>query len=271
MTRIESSEQFGSLCRDARREGLNLTNCYLLADAVQKKAESGKLYYERLGDVLLIEEDCGDFLRLRYYMSASSEAVPFNPSKSCVTEFPFNDTLTERQAVQTEKLLKMGFSLGRESILMEAKPEDIKELSGNDPALSVEAASKKDIKEIKELLYDTFDPLYAFLPDDAELEKITDGGKMLCVYTDCSVAGVLNYTAEKNCAWISHLAVKNEYRKNGIAKALIDEYHRKCKGCVLNFRLWTDKNNNAARGLYESAGYILTARRANEYIIRKEI
>ena len=83
---------------------------------------------------------------------------------------------------------------------------------------------------------------------------------------DDEVVGYIDFFITFDSASIARLCVANEYRRNGIAKALIDKMVEVCKKQeepVDNITLEVRESNEAAIKLYEKNGF--------EYITRKKM
>lgn len=83
---------------------------------------------------------------------------------------------------------------------------------------------------------------------------------------DDEVVGYIDFFITFDSASIARICVANEYRRNGIAKALIDKMVEVCKKQeepVDNITLEVRESNEAAIKLYEKNGF--------EYITRKKM
>ena len=170
------------------------------------------------------------------------------------------DTKTK---AQKEILLSWGFRLGRESGRMSAVPAVLH--CAESPVPSVDEAKIKEAGELYRLLYETFNPLYAFLPDEEQLLSDIRAGNVLVSRAGGQIQGLLRLDRGKNYASASQLLVTPENRGTGVATKLLEEFHRRYCDAP-RFWHWVDLANQPAVSLYRKEGYAFDGRHANEYI-----
>ena len=91
------------------------------------------------------------------------------------------------------------------------------------------------------------------------------------VYDDNSVAGYVSVQYVLDEGYIGNVAVKEEYRRQGIADALIDEAVSFSKNLKLSFlSLEVRASNSAAINLYEKHGFKSVAIQKDYYTSPKE-
>ena len=130
-------------------------------------------------------------------------------------------------------------------------------------------ASKKHIEQLEQLEKVCFsmpwtrDFLISQLPDDRHIFiAAADGEKVL------GYVGMMYVIDE---GYISNVAVAPEYRRQGIADALILELIDRCKILKLSFvTLEVRAGNSPAISLYEKHGFSPVGRRKNYYDFPKE-
>ena len=270
MNKIENLEKYKAIEAEAKEKGYRLSNCFFLPDTLKAKLDAGVLYSEHISDGIIIFEDNGSFYRCYYYFSDQAPEQSLNVDKDCVIEFPFNTEPNAKQLSQIDIISRLGFTLGRRSGLMKLEKEGLIPYEAQASAPCIETAALSDADEILALLNKSFNPLYAFLPDKAELSEIINNENAFVVHMDGRVAGALVSGMEKNAATIMQLAVYPEYRGRGIAKRLLQGYHNRYKDSTSHFKHWVDLDNTGAIKLYRSFGYDFTFRKANEYILLKK-
>ena len=270
MNKIESLEQYKALKKMAKDNDYKLSNCYFMPDVLQQKITAGVLYTQEIEKGVLILEDCNMFYRCYYYLSYETPKQDVVLEKDAVIEFPFNSVLNAKQETQISLLESFGFTLGRNSGLMKAEKKNVVNQYFKENDYKYESADPEDAIGILDLLYKTFNPLYAFLPTENELGNLINENKVIVVRDNQSIAGALISNVDKQTASIMQLAVNDKYRRQGIAKKLVQDYHNKYINDVDSFQHWVDLENRNAINLYQNFGYEFTLRKANEYILLKE-
>ncbi len=268
MKMITSLEEYKELVKTARDQGCIVSNCFFLPNTIRDLTEKGKLFVRKIDAGLLLLEEADEFYRVRYYLRPGQIPEEQKFDKDCVIELPFQNEFTPSQRMQEEQISGMGFSLGRNSALMSISSDNLK-ISVTVPFMDkISFALEEDHENIYHLLKECFDPLYAFLPDEAELM-----GKIRCkqvwiLKSAGQIAAVLNSSMEKNTAMISHVAVASEFRGKGYGKMIVEVYHRYYKERVRTFSHWVDLSNSHAINMYRVFGYQFIGRRANEYVFK---
>lgn len=137
------------------------------------------------------------------------------------------------------------FYQGNDKVSLELRSWETKEI--NSDYLIVHA--KEEVDEVKDLWQSQFD---AFIKRcDFSLDYVTH--QIVCVDGEEFVGGVLGYK-QFECLYVSLLVVKEDYRKQGIAKKLMTllEEHANSEGIDM-FHLGT--GSFQAKGFYEKLGY----------------
>ena len=130
-------------------------------------------------------------------------------------------------------------------------------------------ASEKHIEQLEQLEKACFsmpwtrDFLISQLPDDRHILIVAVDGEKVLGYVG------MMYVIDEG--YISNVAVAPEYRRQGIADALILELIDRCKGFELSFVTLEVRAGNApAISLYEKHGFSPVGRRKNYYDFPKE-
>lgn len=94
---------------------------------------------------------------------------------------------------------------------------------------------------------------------------------LLALAEDGGVLGYLFFTAVLDEGGVDNIAVRPEARRQGIASALLDAFHRYGREHGLG-SLFLDvrPSNQEALALYEKLGYRKVGRRKNYYLVPKE-
>ena len=119
-------------------------------------------------------------------------------------------------------------------------------------------ASKEDFEEVVEIENTCFIDPYPRSFLEYEFEQNPLNKIIVCKDKD-KVVGFIDFMITFNSATISQIAVKNEYRKQGIATELLNEME-KCfptdiEDVVENVTLEVRESNSAAINLYKKNGY----------------
>ena len=119
-------------------------------------------------------------------------------------------------------------------------------------------ASKEDFEEVVEIENSCFIDPYPRSFLEYEFEQNPLNKIIVCKDKD-KVVGFIDFMITFNSATISQIAVKNEYRKQGIATKLLNEME-KCfptdiEDVVENITLEVRESNSAAINLYKKNGY----------------
>lgn len=271
MEKIEFAERYKELVADLRKQGYRLSNCFFLPDTIQKKIASGSLFVQQIENGTLILDDQGGFFRCYYFIPEEGEQKHVLLSKDAVVEFPYNGEMNDKQRLQENKILSLGFQLGRRSGLMTAKAEQIVQEDEIRTDSEIICAVPEDITGIRSLLDESFNPLYAFLPTEEEMQQLVNNQMVFVNRRDSMICAVLVSSIEKGIASIRQIAVKKAWRGQGLGKALVDRYHQHYINDVSGFQHWVDLENTPAISMYHAFGYRFSLRKANEYIlVRKE-
>lgn len=270
MKRVESYEAYKALVTKARESGFSLSNCFFLPEAIREKIRYGMIIAMQIPNGLLILEDREDFYRCYYYLSGEAPLEPVVLDKPAVIEFPYNGKMTPKQSAQVEKILAMGFTLGRESaqMILEDFPPEKQSLS--EMPFELCFAQEADLDASLKLLNATFDRLYAFIPSKEELRALLQEHRIWLVKDNGIVVALLHASRQKDYATIEQLAVSPQYRGRGLAKYLLQNYHEYYRNHVRGFYHWVDIRNLQATTLYTMFGYRFGMKKANEYIQREE-
>ena len=135
--------------------------------------------------------------------------------------------------------------------------------------LLIRAAAAADIDRLEELEKEWFslpwtrEQLISQLPDDMHVFLIAELGGMAVGYV-----GMMHVVDE---GYISNVAVAPEYRRRGIADALIAARTARCEALSLAFvTLEVRRGNAPAIALYEKHGFVPVGERRDYYELPRE-
>ena len=248
-----------------------ITNCYFLPGKVKKLIADQKLYIEEQNGNLFICEQEPTFYRVYYYVQNPEAIEPLQLPLSAVIEFTYKDAATERGGENAIAVItKMGFKLGRQSGRMVLQAARIPRFFENTAAdVLVEYAKHEDKQKIWELLHNAFIPIYAFLPQEEELDQLILDKSILALRYQGDLAGIWHTEIVGKNAWGRQLVVDERYRGKGYGRMLMCAYHDSVKDRVERVLFWVDMANPAI-SLYKKLGYEFDGCMANEYIRLRE-
>lgn len=267
MILIEDYNSYKQKVNEFRKKS-QFSNCYFLPDQIKQKITHQKLYWEEVEDNLLIFEKEDNFYRLYYYLGSPELFKMPSMIESCVVEFSFRNKLLEKQLREINVLEQCGFSVGRESGRMVKKNDQFnnqKEFKCLD-GIRICLATEEEIPSIMDILQESFNPLFAFLPTESELEKIIQNHYLYVLFEGGELVALINMDFIRGKAWIRHLAVKESARKKGYAYYLVKSYEQKFSADATEFMQWVDVNNSSAVKLYLKMGYQFDGMKAIEYV-----
>ena len=268
MIPIVDYEECKKLINEARAKK-GISNCFFLPNQIQEFIKKGNLFYIKSSENLFFLEKENDFYRI-YYFLVDSTVLTNNIlalDLPVVIEYPYKNKLTEKQRNEIYLIEKLGLHLGRESARMCAKPNNLSIINNSvSDGLNIKYADIDETDIIEHNLNNTFDKIYAFLPNTNELKKIIEEKRILTAYYKNDLVGIINMEICKNTAWIRHIMVSKAYRGKGVGWILLNEYHKLFKDNVNEFMHWVDLDNKSAISMYKKAGYSFDGRMANEYV-----
>lgn len=267
MKRINTYQEFKDLALLAKSRNQKASNLFLLPNKIEEKISKNSLYYEQLDDCLLLFDDNLDFYRCYFYLNIDKQMQPFECAKDAVIEFPFNNELRGNQQMQIRRINEMGFELKRESSEMLLLKSDA---HFDESLLATEFAKADDVEAIYNILSDSFNPLFAFLPKKDELLDLIEK-KRIFVIRHNGIQGVLNSDVEKNIAYIRQLAISSKSRGLGYGRLLVNAFIKEYYHEVEKYCHWVDIDNTNAISLYKKFGYNFGIKKANEYVLRRKL
>lgn len=268
MNKIGSYEEYKEIIEPYRRNHI-YSNVYFLKSAIQEMIDSESLYYMVLENNLYLFQKEDGFLRLFYYIMNTEISERFPLSDTMVVEFVYKDEMSSEKETEVQFLEKLGFKLGRHSCRLELKSEDVirKSEDCDMTDIAVDYARGTDADRISALLRESFNPLYAYIPDLEELQDIIANKRIMVVRHKDGIAGVLHSEIQKSNIMLWQIAVDKNCRGKGIGRILLDEWHRIYKDSVKAFVVWTDSDNSRALNMYTTEGYKQDGRYSDEYIL----
>lgn len=269
MDRINNYDEYKEITGLYRKK-CKYSNVYFLKAQVLDMIDGKKLYYiVQEENLFLVEQESG-FGRLFYYITNDKIHRKISFSESMVIEYVYKNGVDKKKADEIEFMQKLGFVLGRSSYRMTLKSSEVSDI-GMEPAkqdTGVWFAGKSDMEKIDRLLRESFDPLYAYIPEKNKLLEMISKREILAAKVNGETAGVLCFEFAHGNMQLWQIAVDQKYRERGLGIWLVNEYHHIYKSFADSFMLWVDAKNETALKMYRLVGYQKDGRCADEYVLR---
>ena len=237
-----------------KRKGC-LTNDYIYQEAADLIIHD-KLY-EYCGEqnaFLFVKKD--ECHRVYYYLNDLTELHPFDIDENLVIEIIFRGNLGVPQQ-ELEYFTRCGFRfhLRRDQYCGVYKDLEV-------PRLIVgvtvsKASSLQEVATACELFNRSFDHYSGdYVAKEVYQSLFTGGSILVAKDLNGNFAGALHQTVERNVAWISHVAVVEAYRGQGVGQALMDTYIEQNRVDEKSrYMLWVQAQNEAAVSMYQKKGF----------------
>ena len=241
----------------------------------RKGVLSNEYIYQEVADLIIhnnLYEYCGinnaflfvrkdDCLRLYYFLNDLEEIYDFELNENLVVEIIFRGNLGLPQK-EMEYLSKCGFRfhLRRDQYCGVYHELKVPDLIGG--VTVSKAASIKEVAFACDLFNRTFDHYSGdFIAKDIYESLYTGGCVWIAKDLQGNIAGALHQTVERGLAWISHVAVLENFRGHGVGQALLDTFVEQNANLDLELKqksrymLWVQTQNAAAVGMYQKKGF----------------
>ncbi len=268
MKQIESYEWLKEKI-NGHRTRKSHSNFFFLTQKIQAMIAEGKLFFQEDGQNLFLFERESEFYRMYYFLGDLGSAPEIRTDVPVVIEFPYRGAYSPAQKQEAEYIQRLGFEPVKQSRTMSVQAENvILPPLLSDSNIVIQTAGQGESEQIIELLNDSFDKRFSFLPDRAELLRLIDAKRIMTLYYDDTLVGVIDVELRGKTIWVWHFTVNQAYRQKGLAKALLTHVIRLHRDRVQEFALWVDMDNTPAVRLYQKTGYTFSAKGADEYILQ---
>ena len=265
MRELTSIEEVKNILDSARKKKL-VSNCFFMKEQLESILKKERLWLMKEGDNTFLLEETQGFYRVYYFLQDFDNISRMELKLPAVIEFVFRNEPDEGQKKEIAAFEAMGFSLGRESMRITIRFSDYKGLTSC-PAISgmyLGFAEEEDCDGVLELLYASFNKLYAHLPDKDEQIRMIQDKNTLIVKKDGKILGVRNFEIRGNIA--VGLQTATSKIGSGIGGLLFFKYIEIIRDRVKAFRYWVDVSNPYDGNLHEKLGGSSDGTRAFEYI-----
>lgn len=284
MERLESFEEYAELLRESKKRGFTqFINNYLDMDAVKRYIELGRIEYGMDGSGLYLYTDEGLFYRL-YILCGEYDVKPPKRDKPVLVRNVYRkDNKSASQIGVEEQLQRLGFSRYSEtvqilSIPMENRNAVLEKLEKAERFLGrfglkiVYADSAAQLEDIYRLRDSTSELKPYHFPYETmeEKQQAVEKGFFRCVVNARNeLCAAQQFRVGRNGAQGNWLAVEVEYKeKYGIGAAMV--YHAFAYAIehkIRNYFGWVEKDNEKSLRFHQSAGYRLTGKVAEDWIL----
>lgn len=250
MKEVESYEALAPLLSAQLRRGV-VTNCALTAEDWRRETAAGTVLRESWEGGLLLLRRRESHCVLNFYLqelSLPGDLTWDGPAVLEIAARPRDEGLWRAAELWRGQGFEERFR--RERL---ARPKDAPVPAAHGP-LAARLATSADYRAVRALLRDNFDPVTGCLPMPDELEYDLEAGNVVCVDApDGPMAGVLHITPGRGATQLRHLAVGEEYRRQGGAQSLLERYLEHT-GFAKSL-VWVRGDNEPARRFYTKNGY----------------
>lgn len=259
LSKVNEFVRYQAIVDQYKRKGC-LNNDYIYTEAADLIIHDKLYEYCGINNAFLfvVKDKC---LRVYYYLNDLNETYCFDIEEDLVTEIIFRGNQgTPNEEI--EYLSKCGFRLNLRRDQFGGVYKDLQtpRLIGG---VTVDKATTLDeVAFACELFNDSFDHYSGdFIAKDVYESLYTDGAIIIAKDFQGNIAGALHQTVERGVAWISHVAVVENYRGQGVGQALLDtfvEWNSNIEPGLKpksRYMLWVQAQNAAAVGMYQKKGF----------------
>ena len=258
----------------------------IVAHYKQKSCLSNDYIYQKASDLInqgRLFEYCGeknafifelkdDCMRLYYYLNDTQEGLDFNVDNNLVVEILFRGDhgLPEQEL---EYLSRCGFTLNLRRDQYSGMYKDLQVPGLIRNVFVHKARSIEEVNMAIDLFNRSFDHYSGdYIPIDMNQQLLSDGGILIAKDINGVFAGALHQSIDRNVAWISHVAVLEEFRGRGIGQALLDTFVEQNKSNEKSrYMLWVQAQNTAAVNMYQKKGFKFTNKSTISMIKLKDV
>lgn len=208
--------------------------------------------------LFLVKDKC---LRVYYYLNDLNETHFFDNDEDLVVEIIFRGNLSTPNVV-IEYLSKCGFRMNLRRDQYGGIYKDLQAPRLVEGITVGKATTLEEVAFACELFNDSFDHYSGdYIAKELYGSLYSDGAILIAKNFNGNIAGALHQTQEHSVAWISHVAVVEKYRGQGVGQALLDTFvewnsniepELKPKS---RYMLWVQTQNVAAVGMYQKKGF----------------
>ena len=259
LSKVNEFNRYQAIVDQYKRKGC-LSNDYIYTEAADLIFHDKLYEYCGINNAFLfvVKDKC---LRVYYYLNDLNETCWFDIKEDLVTEIIFRGNLgTPNEEI--EYLSKCGFSLNLRRDQYGGVYKDLQTPRLIKGVTIAKATTMDEVAFACELFNDSFDHYSGdYIAKEVFETLLADGAIIIAKDFQGNIAGALHQTVERGVAWISHVAVVEKYRGQGVGQALLDTFvewnsniepELKSKS---RYMLWVQAQNAAAVGMYQKKGF----------------
>lgn len=254
LNKVKEFVRYQEIVDKYKRKGC-LSNDYIYQEAADLIIHEKLYEFAGINNAFLfVEKD--ECLRLYYYLNDLSELHAFDIDDNLVLEILFRGNMGTPNE-ELEYFSKCGFRLHLRRDQYCGVYKDL-QLPGVIAGVSVQKASTIEEVEVAcELFNRSFDHYSGdFIAKEVMMSLYTGGCIWIAKDLNGHFAGALHQSVERNVAWVSHVAVVEEYRGHGVGQALLDAFIEQNKADEKSrYMLWVQAQNVAAVNMYQKKGF----------------
>lgn len=245
MERIERFSDLAGLLSAQLKKGV-VTNNFLSREDYDLEIGAGLSVHAFDGGLLLFRGRT-DHLILNFYLQHGAALVLPPLELPVVTELVWRPKDADAVASAARRLQAAGF---RELFRRQryARPAE--------PGLGAETVCRPGPEQadvLLDFLEAHFDHLAGCIPTAEGMREILQNGEMLCTEDDAGITGLLHFARGRTSTEIRHLAVRPDYRGQGLAGMLLRVYLQETDG--QKSLVWARQGNAPAERFYEKHQY----------------
>lgn len=260
LSKVNEFNRYLAIVDQYKRKGC-LSNDYIHTEAPDLIIHDKVHEYCGINNAFLfvVKDKC---LRVYYYLNDLNETYSFDIEEDLVAEIIFRGNLGAPNE-EIEYLSKCGFRL---NLRRDQYGGVYKELQTPRLIRGVTVAKAITMEEVAiacELFNGSFDYYSGdYIAKEVFESLYTDEAIIIAKDLQGNIAGALHQTVERGVAWISHVAVVEKYRGQGVGQALLDtfvEWNSNIEPELKpqsRYMLWVQAQNTAAVGMYQKKGFI---------------
>lgn len=234
----------------------SLTNCYLSYLDIQKKLIDGEIHVYSNQDIVVLVEEIHGTYKMYYFLKDSGELNDdiYRALSREMEKYDFltTDIITKGKSGHLNIVKKMGFDFYKKYFRLQLIADKEKVFPLPEKAVFAE---EKDVDEIYELLYGSFDVLSDHLLTKEELNQSLISHRVIKICKNGELAGILISEKHGVKSYLRALCVNAKYRNMDIGFSLMGNYINMHRKESKSFYLWVESTNQSAINLYEKFGY----------------
>ncbi len=254
LTKVKDFARYQEIVDKYKRKGC-LSNDYIYQEAADL------IFYDKLFEytgvnnafLFVVKDEC---LRVYYYLNDINEQQTFDTDEDLVLEILFRGN-TGTPDKELDYFTKCGFRihLRRDQYCGVYKDLQLPRLIAG--VTVQKAATIEEVETACALFNETFDHFSGdFISNEVMMSLYAEGRIWIAKNMAGHFAGALHQTIDRNVAWISHVAVEERYRSQGVGQALLDTFVEQNKVDEKSrYMLWVQAQNAAAVNMYQKKGF----------------